>query len=89
MDPSKIIDNLTSAISGCIPKELKSFAGEFENNCKVVIKSSLEKMDLVTREEFDIQKEVLSKTREKLEKLSQELDTLMRKKNDTIDDGDE
>ena len=42
---------------------------DIEENCKALLKSAFEKMDLVTREEFDIQQKVLMHTRQKLEEL--------------------
>ena len=74
---SKIINDVTRKISSNIPSGLKTVASEFENNCKNILKSSFEKLDLVTREEFDIQKEVLVKTRLKLEALEKKFNELM------------
>ena len=76
---NKIIDDFASKISNGIPSGLKTAASEFENNCKNVLKASFEKLDLVTREEFDIQKEVLVKTRLKLEELEKKVDELIAK----------
>jgi len=79
---NKIIDNVAGKISNSIPSGLKAVASEFENNCKSVLKASFEKLDLVTREEFDIQKEVLAKTRLKLETLEKKVDELIAKQGD-------
>lgn len=76
---NKIIDDVASKISNSIPSGLKTAVSEFENNCKNVLKASFEKLDLVTREEFDIQKEVLVKTRLKLEVLEKKVDELIAK----------
>ena len=76
---NRIIDNAASKISNGIPSGLKTVISEFENNCKLVLKASFEKLDLVTREEFDIQKEVLAKTRLKLEALEKKIDELLVK----------
>ncbi|WP_440616592.1 accessory factor UbiK family protein [Cysteiniphilum sp. 6C5] len=74
---NKIIDDVASKISNGIPSGLKTVTSEFEKNCKSVLKASFEKLDLVTREEFDIQKEVLAKTRLKLEALEKKVDELI------------
>lgn len=78
----KVIDDMANKISSSVPQGFKSLAGEFENNCKSVLKASFEKLDLVTREEFDIQKEVLLKTRKKLEDLEKKLDALLQESGD-------
>jgi len=46
---------------------------DLERNFKSLLQTGLEKMDLVTREEFDIQVAVLARTREKLEILEAKL----------------
>lgn len=79
---NKLIDDVASKISSGIPDSLKTIASEFESNCKSVLKASFEKLDLVTREEFDIQKEVLAKTRLKLEQLEKKVDALIAKRNE-------
>jgi len=76
---NRIIDEVTSKLSSGIPSGLKVVASEFESNCKSVLRASFEKLDLVTREEFDIQKEVLVKTRLKLEQLEKKVDELIAK----------
>ncbi|MFZ9036338.1 MAG: accessory factor UbiK family protein [Francisellaceae bacterium] len=75
----KIIDEIGQKLTNTIPEGLKGLASEFENNCKTILKSSFERLDLVTREEFDIQKEVLIKTRLKLEAIEKRLDELNQK----------
>lgn len=47
--------------------------GDVEKNINALLKSMLTKMELVTREEFDVQAEVLRKTRQKLELLETKL----------------
>lgn len=51
-------------------------AKDFEKNAKAMLGSAFNKMDLVTREEFDIQQQVLIKTRTKLAELEARLDKL-------------
>jgi len=46
---------------------------DFRRSAKVILSSTLERLDLVSREEFDAQTEVLAKTRAKLEQLEQQL----------------
>ena len=78
---NKIIDEINEKMNAYIPSGLKSIAGEFENNLKSVLKSTFERLELVTREEFDIQQQVLFKTRQKLEALEKQVDDLLKQNN--------
>jgi len=51
---------------------------DLERNFKTLLKSGLERMDLVTREEFDLQTALLERAREKLEKIDARLADLER-----------
>jgi len=62
LDP-KIFEELNSKLSALIAA---SPARDIEKNVKALLASVFEKMDLVTREEFDIQAQLLARTREKL-----------------------
>lgn len=53
--------------------------GDAEKNIHALLKSVFTKMDLVTREEFDVQAEVLRSTREKLNALEKQLDEISKK----------
>jgi len=66
LDPKKL-EEIAKNISDAIPAGVKSMAGEAEGKVKQILQSQLSKLDLVTREEFDIQNKVLIRTREKLE----------------------
>ena len=50
--------------------------GELEDNFRTVLRDGLAKLDLVTREEFEVQEAVLARTREKLERLEEQLKSL-------------
>ncbi|RMD68757.1 MAG: accessory factor UbiK family protein [Gammaproteobacteria bacterium] len=68
LDP-KSLDQLTQRISQLLPPGAKELQQDFEKNLKALLMSTFEKLDLVTREEFDVQTEVLARTRAKLEML--------------------
>ena len=51
-------------------------AQEIEKNIRAMLNQGFQKMDLVTREEFDLQSKVLAKTREKLEALEEKVSAL-------------
>ncbi len=66
LDPKKLED-LAKQIADAVPPGVKNMAEEAEGKIKQVLQAQLSKLDLVTREEFDIQSQVLIKTRQKLE----------------------
>ncbi|MCM2678210.1 ubiquinone biosynthesis accessory factor UbiK [Echinimonas agarilytica] len=68
INPSKL-EEIARQIADSVPTGVKQFAGDVETQAKTVLQSQLSKLDLVTREEFDVQNRVLLKTREKLEQL--------------------
>jgi ubiquinone biosynthesis accessory factor UbiK len=77
LDPKKI-EELASKFSQSIPSGAKSFQQDIEKNFKDALQSIIAKMDLVTREEFDVQQKVLARTRDKidaLEKIVAELES--------------
>ncbi|MDD5276486.1 MAG: accessory factor UbiK family protein [Methylovulum sp.] len=68
IDP-KAIDDIANRLAGAIPPGFTNFKEELEKNFHAILQSVLGKLDLVTREEFEVQKLVLAKTRAKLEDL--------------------
>ena len=65
------IDSLASKLADSVPEGLRSMRADLEENFRAVLRSGLARLDLVTREEFEVQQAVLRKTREKLEALEQ------------------
>ena len=63
------IENIASRLAEAVPGGLKSMREDLEQNFRSVLRASLSKLDLVTREEFEVQEAVLAKTRAKLEAL--------------------
>lgn len=70
---SKIIDDISRRISGLIAE---SPMADLEKNLKPLLQSVFAKLDLVTREEFDVQTQVLQRTRAQLTQLEQRLAAL-------------
>ena len=68
MDP-KFIDELARRLTEALPAGLKTLQADVEENFRTVLKAGLSRLDLVTREEFDVQVAVLKRTREKLDAL--------------------
>ena len=69
MDPLDQLDTLAKRLSSLIPEPLQATQQDIESNLRSGLESGLRKMNLVTREEFDVQSAVLLRTREKLEQL--------------------
>jgi len=63
------LDDLARRLSALVPPGLREGRDELQQNFKSVLQSGLSRLDLVTREEFDVQRAVLLRTREKLEEL--------------------
>ena len=61
-----MLDKIGNAVSSILPSEV---GADVKQNVEAVVRSGLEKMDLVSREQFDIQQKILERTREKLEAL--------------------
>ncbi|MDQ7049975.1 MAG: accessory factor UbiK family protein [Enterobacterales bacterium] len=72
LDSSKI-EELADKFSQSIPAGAKNFQQDIEKNFKQVLQSLVTKMDLVTREEFDVQTKVLQRTREKIDQLEKQM----------------
>ena len=70
------IESLVKKLADTVPQGLKSVREELEQNFRSVLQSGLGKLDLVTREEFEVQEAVLARTREKLDSLEQQLKDL-------------
>jgi BMFP domain-containing protein YqiC len=69
----RVIDELTRKLGESLPPGLTQAKDEAENQFRAVLMRAFERMDLVTREEFDAQCAVLSRTREKLEQLQDQI----------------
>ena len=67
------IEDIARKLTDALPEGLRSVREDLENNFRGVLRSSLSKLDLVTREEFEVQQAVLAKTRAKLEALEARL----------------
>jgi len=70
------IDGLASRLIDALPQELGNLKADAEANFKAALAGGLRRMDLVTREEFELQQAVLERTREKLDALEARLKAL-------------
>ena len=67
------IESLAKKLADSVPGGLRSMRDDLEQNFRSVLRGGLEKLDLVTREEFEVQEAVLARTREKLEALEKKV----------------
>jgi BMFP domain-containing protein YqiC len=75
IDP-RILDDLARRLSETVPPGLTAVRDDLERNFRAVLQSGLARLDLVTRQEFDVQAGVLRRTRERLEELEARLAAL-------------
>lgn len=71
--PTFSLDELARQLAEAVPQNLRVLRDDLERNFKSMLNAGLERMELVTREEFDVQAAVLERTREKLETMEARL----------------
>ena len=76
MIKAEVIEDIVNKVEQFIPEDLKTMRQDFSQNMKSILTATLQKADLVTREEFEVQKAVLAKTRAKLEALEKQVNDL-------------
>ena len=72
----KTIDDLARRLGDLVPPGMKEARAELEQNMKSTLQAGLAKLDLVTREEFEVQRAVLLRTREKMDRLERTVQAL-------------
>jgi len=72
----KFIDELSRKLSESLPPGITQLRDETNEQFRLVLRRAFERMNLVTREEFDTQSAVLARTREKLESLQKQIQEL-------------
>jgi len=75
VDP-RSLDDLARRLAASVPPGVAALRRDLEDNFKAVLQAGLSKLDLVSRQEFDVQAGVLRRTREKLEALEARLAAL-------------
>ncbi|QUT01173.1 ubiquinone biosynthesis accessory factor UbiK [Proteus terrae] len=75
LDPKKL-EQVARQIQNVLPQGIKDIGDDIDKKIRTVLQSQLNKLDLVNREEFDVQTQVLLRTREKLNRLEQRLNEL-------------
>lgn len=72
IDP-KMFEEMAQKLGAVLPDGLQAIQRDVEKNFKTILQNSFAKMDLVTREEFDVQTEVLRRSREKLDQMEKQI----------------
>ena len=65
----QLVDDLARRLGALLPPGMAEARVDLEKNFRAALQSGLQRLDLVTREEFEVQRAVLLKTREKLDAL--------------------
>ena len=66
-------DEIADRLSGVLPDELAHLRRDLDRNFRAILQSEFQRLGLVTREEFEVQRAVLRQTREKLDHLEQNI----------------
>ncbi len=77
-DPRQL-DDLAQRLAGVLPEGLKQLREDLEKNFRAVLQSAFSQMNLVSREEFEVQAALLKRTREKLNALEAQVRELEQK----------
>jgi len=73
------IDEITKKVLEILPINIQSIEEEMREKIKLILQATLSKLDVVSREEFDVQMHVLAKTREKVEILEKKVEAFINK----------
>jgi hypothetical protein len=76
---STSLDDIARRLADAFPKSVRSFGRDLEGNFKAVLQAQLSKLDLVSRQEFDVQSAVLARTQATLAALEARLKELEAK----------
>ena len=87
MDP-KHFEDMAKKFSDLMPEGVKSFQKDFEEQVKKIMQQTFAKMDLVTKDEFEVQQQVLLKTRQKVEMMEEKVKILEEKLGLSVKDSD-
>lgn len=76
MSNASALDALVERLAALVPPGLREAGEDLRSNLRDALAAGLRELDLVTREEFDVQREVLARTRARLEALEAQLSAL-------------
>ena len=76
MQVSQFLKDLTERLSNVIPTHLQTAKQDFVKNAQGIVTAAFNRLEIVTREEFDAQTKVLARTRQKLAALEAQVSAL-------------
>ena len=79
MIDAKTLDSMVSKISSLLPADMAVLKKDIEDNIRATLQGVFQKLDLVTREEFDVQVELLARMQTRLQELEQRVQSLESK----------
>ncbi|MBP6917933.1 MAG: accessory factor UbiK family protein [Legionellaceae bacterium] len=80
---SKQLEDLARNLYSTLPKNVQIIEEDIKQQFKEILQSAFTHLDLVTREEFDVQVKVLARSREKIDALEKAVNQLLQEKNRT------
>lgn len=82
---SKQLEELAKSLFSTLPSSLKNLEHDIQEQFKDILQTAFARMDLVTRDEFDIQIKVLARTREKIDALQSQVTALLTESDKSIE----
>lgn len=79
MIDNQTLSKLAERLAQNLPDGVRVLKDDLDNNARALLESALRDMNLVSREEFDVQSALLQRSQQKLQQLEQQLDELIRK----------
>jgi BMFP domain-containing protein YqiC len=76
-DP-QYFEDVAKKLYSALPTSLQNFENDIQQKFKEILQATFSRLDLVTREEFDVQMKVLARTREKMDKLESQIQHLVK-----------
>ena len=76
----KQLEDLAKKLFSALPSSLQNLETDIQQQFKEILHATFTRMDLVTRDEFDVQLKVLARTREKIDALQNQVDALLKDK---------
>jgi len=81
------IEDLAATLTKILPPGLRGLRSELEDNFRAVLRANLEKWELVSRERFDVQAELLARTQKRLASLERRLKAIENRAATSAPDG--
>ncbi len=78
IDP-KFFDDIAQRLNNAVPEGMRVLQQDVDRNLRAAVQATLNRLDLVTREEFEIQTKVLARTRAKLDAMTHQVAALEEK----------